>query len=175
MYGETLLRSSLPQHRAEWANDELSFKGRIIGQVIDSLVDFPGVPNGLALALAEGNRPLQLVLKYAFYSSSAGPLFFLSLAVIANCNSQSLSRPFSTLVVIATCELFLVPLGHEILPLRLPLFVLSLYVASIHDRLQSLPRGPGAGALLVALFSDRQFHERGRHGEKHRQVGSAGH
>ena len=69
MYGETLLRSSLPQHRAERANDEFSFKGRIIGQIIDSLVDFPGVPNGLALALAEGNRPLQLVSKSALCSS----------------------------------------------------------------------------------------------------------
>ena len=63
MYGETLLRSSLPKHN----NATHSFKGRIIGQIIDSPIDFYGVPNGLALTLLEGNRPLQLLMKFFFY------------------------------------------------------------------------------------------------------------
>jgi len=67
MYGETLFRSTLPQHRADNGRDnvESSFKGRIIGQVIDSLVDIAGVPNAIGLSLTK-HCQLQRIIKDAF-------------------------------------------------------------------------------------------------------------
>ena len=63
MYGETLLRSSLPKQ-----NGRDSFKQRIVGQIIDSPIDFNGVPNGLALTLFAKSRPLQVLMKSVFYT-----------------------------------------------------------------------------------------------------------
>ena len=63
MYGETLLRSALPVK-----NGRQRFKDRIVGQVIDSPIDFAGVPNGLALTLFAKSRVLQSLMKSVFYT-----------------------------------------------------------------------------------------------------------
>ena len=63
MYGETLLRSSLPL-----PHGQNLFKERIVGQIIDSPIDFAGVPNGLALTLFAKSRSLQLLMKSVFYA-----------------------------------------------------------------------------------------------------------
>ena len=63
MYGETLMRSMLPKQ----VTQKRDFKGRVIGQVIDSPIDFAGVPNGLALTFFEKNPPLRFLMKSIFY------------------------------------------------------------------------------------------------------------
>ena len=64
MYGETLLRSS----RLKLESSTVPFRDRVVGQIVDSPIDFWGVPNGLALTLFPNDRARQVVMKSVFFA-----------------------------------------------------------------------------------------------------------
>ena len=70
MYGETLLRSSRLKSlsTSSSSSSPVPFRDRIVAQIVDSPIDFSGVPNGLALTLFPNDRARQIFMKSIFYA-----------------------------------------------------------------------------------------------------------